>query len=234
MQINKFLALPLAVGLMVLGSIGSANAQTAAPRVAIQLATGGLTSPLTPGISNAVMARLILDTTNSSEAVRISSLPFHLTLGGGAQAATLQNCRVYNEAAPTVGLTGTTTIAANLNAVQLENPLVLAANSVTTLALRCDVAQDLVAGGTYTFSMNTANLAATGVTSGAPAIVTIRGAAPVTPVTPVTPTPVVPGLPPTGAGPNGGDAGKNVAIILGSLAIAGFGAAYARRAPNKA
>jgi hypothetical protein len=227
MKINKILALPIAIALVAMGSIGSVSAQTAAPRVAIQLSAAGITSPLTASSTGAVMARLLLDTNGSGESVRINSLPFFLTLGNGAQASTLQNCQMYNESNTSASLSSGSTVAAGLNSLAFSSPLVLAPNTLTTIALKCDIAPNLVSGGTYTFSMNTANLAATGVTTGQPAIVSVRGAV-IPPVVnpPVVNPPVTPGFPSTGAG---GDTGSNLMIILGSLVVAGAGLAYSRK-----
>src|SRR3989344_3735555 len=101
----KLIALPLLVAVFAMASFaGVASAQVAGPRVQIQLATNGLTNPLVASTTGATVARLSLNTTGSSEPVRISSLPFILTTGNGASADALYNCRVYNEAAPGVAL----------------------------------------------------------------------------------------------------------------------------------
>lgn len=231
-MIKKILALPIAVAMIALGFAGSASAQTASPLLQIQLATNGLTSPLTAGGDDATVARLRLDTTGSTEAVRISSLPFILTTGSGAQADTLNNCRVYNEAAGTVALNdadANDTLNAGLNNIALDSALVIPAGSQMTLALRCDIDEDLVAGGTFTFSMNSANVVATGVTTGLAAIVTVPGAAvipPVVVVPPVVVIPTTPGMPATGAD---SDAAKNVALALGTVLLAGIGMTYSRK-----
>lgn len=227
--LTRILVLPLAMAIMAFGSFSSASAQTVAPRVAIQLATTGLTTPLVVG-QTGTMARLILDTTGSTEAVRISALPFNLVLGNGATSTALENCRVYNEANANVPIstnaTTTVTLMPGLNTIRLNDPIVLSPNTITTLALRCEIDASLVAGGTFTFSMNTTNVAATGVTSGLPAVVTVRGAVVPPPVAPVTP-----GLPNTGAG---GDATRNAMILLGSAMIAALGIAYTRRVSREA
>jgi hypothetical protein len=220
-MIKKLLVLPLAVAVLALGLAGSASAQTASPRVALQFGTNGLTSPLAANTSGATIARLLLDTTGSTEAVRIASLPFNLVLGSGAQASSLMNCRVFNESNPNVALntpaSATTTMVSGINNITFDAPMVLAANTLTTVALRCDIGSDLVAGGTYTVNMNTANVVATGATTGLPALVTIRGSVV---VPPVTNPPVTPGMPATGAG---GEAAQMIAMLAASLLIAGLG-----------
>lgn len=230
---KKFIAFPTVLALLAVLGLGAfaapANAQVGGPRVAIQLATSGLTAPLVASSTNATVARLILDTTGSTEPVRITSLPFILTAGNGADPTDLVNCRVVNEANVGTNLSSGVTMQAGLNNVVLNSPLVLAANTVTTLALRCDVTGDLVTGGTYTFSMNTANLVATGATTGLPATVTVRGAVVVPPV--VNPPVQTPGLPTTGAG---GEATRNIAIMLGSVFLTFAGLAFAIRSEKKA
>ena len=222
MKITTFLALPVAVA-MFAGMTGIASAQVIGPRVALQFATNGLTNPLTASSTNAVVARLLLDTTGSTEAVRISSLPFNLVTGSGASAGSLQNCRVYNESDLNTALntpaSATTTLFSGVNNVSFNSPLILQPNTLTTVSLRCDVNGSLVSGGTYTVNMDTANVVATGATTGIPAVVSVRGGAVVPPVT--TPSvPVTPGLPTTGAS---GETSQNIAMIVASLLIASLG-----------
>src|SRR3989344_2999603 len=232
MKLSKLLILPMVVALLGLG-FESASAQTVSPMLQIQLATNGLTSPLSAGAQDAVIARLRLDTAGSVEPIRITGLPFRLFTGSGANAATLYSCQVYNEANTSVALntfstttaTSTTALSAGLNTVTLDSPLILAPNTQTVLSLRCDVNTDLVAGGTYTFSMNTADVVATGTNTGLQAIVTIPGAAVIPPVTPPIVPPATPGMPATGAG---GEATQNAMALLSGLAIAGLGYAYSR------
>ncbi len=219
-------AMILALGLMV----SSVSAQVVAgPRVAIELLSTGLTSPLMASSTNAVIARLVLDTSGSSEAVRISSLPWNLIPGNGASASTLGNCRVYNETDLNTALNSTntsTTLNSGINNIAFINPLVLQANTVTALSFRCDIGAGLTPGGTFTTSMTTTNVSATGVTSGTAALVTIRGA--VTPPVVYIP-PVTPGMPATGAT---GEAPLNIAMIVASLMVAALGVTYL--APKKA
>lgn len=237
-MIKKILALPIVVAMIALGFAGSASAQTVSPLLQIQLATNGLTSPLVAGGDDATVARLRLDTTGSAEAVRISSLPFILTTGSGAQADTLNNCRVFNEAAGTVALNtadADDTLDAGRNNIELSSALVVPAGSQMTLALRCDVDEDLVAGGTFTFSMNSADVVATGAASGVRAIVTVPGAAVIPPIVVTPPVvvvpPATPGMPATGAN---SDAAKNVALAIGTVLLAGLAMTYSSRKSQNA
>ncbi len=222
-KIHKFLAVSLTAATMAMSS-GIASAQVIGPRVALQFATNGLTSPLTASSTDAVVARLLLDTTGSTEAVRINGLPFNFVLGSGARADALQNCRVYNESnlSSALNTTGTTTtMFSGVNNINFTSALILQPNTLTTVSLRCDVNGNLVSGGTYTVNMETSNVSATGATTGIPALVTVRGAVVVPPV--VVPPVVVPGLPATGAS---GEATQNLAMLAASLLIAGLGFSY--------
>jgi hypothetical protein len=213
--ITKLMSIPVALSLFAVAF--SANAQTIPPRAGIQLLTSGLTSPLVASSTGNVVARLVLDTSGSPEGVRISSLPFILSLGGGAAAGTLTNCRVFNESSgAALSPSNSAGLVAGLNSIGLSESLTLPAGTVTTLSLRCDASSSLVTGGNFTFSMNTANVSATGVSTGLPALVYVRGAVP----TPV-PVPVpVPGVPNTGAG---GEVAVNLSLLLGSLGLASLG-----------
>ena len=225
MKINKLITVPVA-GLLALGAVSMASAQVIGPRVALQFATNGLTSPLVTSTSNAVIARLLLDTTASTEAVRISSLPFNLITANGASAGSLQNCRVYNETDLNNSLntpaTATTTLFTGVNNIALNNALVLQSNTMTTLSLRCDINDTLVAGGTYTVNMNTANVVAAGGTTGIPAVVTVRGAVVVPPITP--------GIPATGVK---SPIAQSAMMLLASLGMATLGFSYLSKKPAR-
>ncbi|MDO8565441.1 MAG: hypothetical protein Q7R67_02390 [bacterium] len=225
MKIHKVLAVTLTAATMAMGA-GVASAQVIGPKVALQFATNGLTNPLVASSTDAVIARLLLDTTGSTEAVRITSLPFNLITGNGALASTLRNCRVYNESDLNVALnttSSTTAMFTGINNIAFNSAMILQPNTMTTVSLRCDVAGDLVAGGTYTINMNTNNVVAVGASTGLPAAVTIRGAVVIPPV--VVVPPVTPGMPATGAA---GQATQTVAMLAASLLIATLGFSYLR------
>ncbi len=222
MKFTKFLILPVAVMAFALAA-STAGAQVIGPRVSLQFATNGLTSPLSTSSTDAVVARLLLDTTGSTEAVRIASLPFNLVVGNGASASSLRNCRVYNESDLNNALntsSATATLFTGINSIVFSNAMILQPNTLTTVSLRCDVG-DLVSGGTFTINMNTNNVVATGASTGLPASVTIRGAVVIPPV--VVVPPVTPGLPTTGAS---GQAAQSVAMIAASLLLASLGFSY--------
>ena len=220
MKINKSITFSVA-SILALATASIAGAQVIGPKVALQFATNGLTSPLVASSNNAVIARLLLDTTGSTEAVRISSLPFNLITGNGALAGSLQNCRVFNEVDLDTALntpaTATTTLFAGVNNIVLNSPLVLGTNTLTTLSLRCDVNSTLVAGGTYTVNMNTVNVVATGASTGLPAAVTVRGAVVIPPVV------VIPGIPATGVK---SPMVQSALMLAASLAMATLGFSY--------
>ncbi len=221
-------ALPLSLALMVSTTAGLAHAQvttTGVPTLAVQLLSTGLTQNATAGTQNATFAVVRLDTTFSGDDVRISSLPLILNTGGNATGASLQSCNLYNAANMSTSLNSNNIPSFNtgLNNVALNSPLVLPRGTVTTLNLVCNLASNAVNGGTYSFSLNTQNVIATGVMTGLPAVVTIGSSA----IGNGTGgTIFYPTVPNTGAG---GEATRNIAIILGSLVVAALGFAVSRR-----
>ncbi|MBX4189426.1 hypothetical protein KW785_02420 [Candidatus Parcubacteria bacterium] len=231
--------LPLSLALLAGSFAGVANAQTylqssvSSPMLAVQLMTNGLSQNVGAGSQNATLAVVRLDTTYSGEDVRISSIPLILGTGNGATGASLQNCTIANanntSSALNSGNNVPSSINSGLNSFTLDNPLVLPRGTVTTLNLMCNIGSGAVNGGTYTFSLNTANVVATGATSGQPAVVTVGTSVPNTGGTGTvgngTGT-VYPGVPNTGAG---GNAARNIALILGSLFTAALGLFYSRR-----
>ena len=212
---RKLIAIPMAFAVVfALGGVSKASAQVATPAVQIQMLTNSLTSPLVTSSTGATVARLVLNTTGSGEPVSISSLPFILSTGGGALSSSLFNCQAFNEANPTLSLSSATqnVLSSGVNSVALMSPIILQPNTSTTFDLRCDVSSTLVSGGTYTFSMNTVNVVASGTITGRQASVTVIGSS--------IPTPTTPGLPTTGAS---GNASRNVAILMGSVMLGGLG-----------
>lgn len=202
-----------------------ANAQVATtPNLLVNLVPDSVASSINANTSNVILANVRLDATTSSEDIRLASLPITLTTGNGARASDL-TCRVVNAASPTVALnTGnnaSTTMVSGLNRINLDNPVVIARGTTTNLLVRCDIGSGLVVDGTYQFSINSNNVVATGNTTGTPAVVGVTRAS-----TPVVVPPVVPGIPNTGFG---GNASTNVALILGSIVVAGLGLAYTRK-----
>jgi hypothetical protein len=220
---KMFTVLPLSLALLASTMAGVASAQTY-PALSVQLLTQGLTQNAGAGTQNAIMAIARLDTTSSNEDIRISSLPLILTTGGGANGSSLQSCHLANanNISSPLSTSGNVPSALNsgVNTLALDTPLVLPRGSVTMLDLICNVSTTAAAGGSFTFSINTANVMATGVTSGLPAQVSI------TPGAVVIPPTTYPGVPNTGAG---GEAGSNIALIVGSLLVASFGYLYSRR-----
>ncbi len=218
-----FTVLPLSLALLASTMAGVASAQTY-PALSVQLMTQGLTQNAGAGTQNAIMAIARLDTTSSSEDIRLASLPLILTTGGGAAGASLQSCHIANAnniSAP-LSTSGNVpaTLNGGLNTFVFDSPLIIPRGSVTMLDLICGVSTSALPGGSYTFSLNTANVVATGVTSGLPATVSVAPGAVYVPPTPL------PGVPNTGAG---GEASSNIALIVGSLMVAGFGYVYSRR-----
>ncbi len=222
MKLRKLFAVPMVVAAFALTA--SVVGAQVAPVVALQFASNGLTSPLNANTSDSVIARLLIDTTGSNEAVRIASLPFNLITGNGALASTLTGCQVVNENNVSDPLNNNATGSLNegMNSITLDTPIIVSANSLTTFSLRCDVASNLVSGGTYTINMNTTNVVATGVSTGLNAMVMVRGSIVIPPIV-FPPVVTTPSFPVTGAS---GQAAQTAAMLVASLLIASLGFSY--------
>jgi hypothetical protein len=222
---RMFIALPLSLAIMASG-IGMASAQvTGAPLLSVQMLSSGLSTNVVPGSTNAILAAVQLNTAGSGDDVRISSIPLILTTGNGAFASSLTSCHIANANNISFPLDTNGNVPASLvsglNNFNLDTPLVLTRNTVTTLDLICNMSSAASNGGSFTFSINSANVVASGNTLGTPAVVTVPNAPIVIPITPVTP-----GVPNTGAG---GDAATNIALISAAIVVAFAGYVYSRR-----
>lgn len=219
------MVLPVALAFFAMATAGSVNAQVTTPTLGIMLGSTGLTPNPAPGTANAVVATVRLDTTYSSDAIRLNSLPLILSTGNGGNPTSLTSCRIVNEASPTVALNNGTNMPANLisgsNIVTFDTPLVLSRGTVTILDLDCNIAPGATLGGAFQFSLNTFNVNAVAASTGLPASVVVGTGAPV-----VVPPVFVPGIPNTGLG---GNMTQNVILLLGSLLAASFGIAYVRK-----
>ncbi|MDB5266236.1 MAG: hypothetical protein JWN89_51 [Parcubacteria group bacterium] len=201
-----------------------ASAQVAGPSLLVQLQTAGVASAINAGAQNVVLANVRLDATASTDDIRLASLPIVLTSGNGGTATSLTSCHAVNSVTPSNNLNSGTNAIANLssgaNSIVFDSPMIIARGTALNLLIECNIASNLPAGGTYQFSINTASVPATAVSTGLPAVVGVGGVA-------VTPVPVpVPGIPNTGFG---GAATTNIALLIGSIAVAGLGLAYTRK-----
>ena len=226
---KKFLAIPLIASFLVAGAF-TASAQVAAnPNLVVTFQSAGVASTLNAGAATTTVANIRLDAMTSSEDVRIASLPITVSAGNGANAGDLLACRVVNAANPSVALnTGARAISSLLggvNTVTFDSALIVPRGTIMNLYVVCNIDTDMVAGGTYQFSINTANVVATGATTGTAAVVGVTRTTGGVVVNP-NPAPTVPGIPNTGFG---GYASTNIALIFGSLMVAGLGLVYSRR-----
>ena len=220
---KKTLTLGVAFALVAFFGISQANAQVATPNLLINLVPDNVVSNIAPGASNAILANVRLDATTSSDDIRLAYLPIILSTGNGARASDL-TCRTANSATPNnalnTGNNASTTMSTGLNTITFDNPVIVARGTTANILVQCNVSSGLVTGGTYQFSINTNNVVATSATTGLPAVVGVMR----TPVVVIPPT--VPGIPNTGFG---GNATTNIALILGSVVVAGLGLAYTRK-----
>ncbi|MES2214221.1 MAG: hypothetical protein V4465_02415 [Patescibacteria group bacterium] len=220
---KKFLIIPVIAALFAFST--GASAQVAGPSLLVQLQSAGVSSAINSGAQNVTLANVRLDATASTDDIRLASLPIVLTVGNGGNASALQSCRAVNSTAPSTNLNSGTNAIANFssgsNSIVFDNPMVIARGTAVNILVNCNIGT-LPGGGTYQFSINTANVPATAVSTGLPAVVGVGGVA-------VTPTPVpvpVPGIPNTGFG---GAAPMNIALLIGSIGVAALGLTYTRR-----
>lgn len=155
---------------------------------AATLSVGNSTSPtsqtVVAGGANVLFANIQLDASQSGEDVRLSSVPVTITVTGGAAAANLSNCQIWD--GTTALNTGSRVInSANITAgtpltatFSFDNSLTVAKGVIKTLGVTCNVASG--ATGTFQFASAAAGLySVTGSVSGtAVTVPTVTGTAP--------------------------------------------------------
>ena len=160
------------------------------------------TAPSVPTGSQDVALSNISLGANTSDSIRITSIPVMVSAGGGASIADLLNCRITNtnnvggalSASQALSSGGTTNFI-------LSAPLTVFAGTAPMLSLTCDVQPVTPVGGTFTIGINPAAIVATNVTTGAG----------------VTPTAVV------GVGPNNLPASLGGTVLVSGPADTGTG-----------
>ena len=220
---KRLFIVPIFVALFAFGNLGTANAQTS-PTLLVDLVNTGVASSIGPNMQNVILANVRLDTTLSSDAIRLTSLPIMINTGNGANATSLTSCQLTNATNTNLPLNSGNNVTATSNSgannFVFDNPITLPKGTVTNLLLNCDISGSLVAGGTYQFSINSANVNAVAVSTGLPATVGVStGGVNI-------PFPTVPGVPNTGFGDKGT---MNLALIISAIVVAGLGVAYTRR-----
>jgi hypothetical protein len=96
----------------------------------------------------------------------VNSIPVNLSLGGGALANNLSNCKLFNTsgASTTTALGASPSIVTGANSFSISPPLNVTSGNPVTLQIRCDVNSAAPAGSTFQFSSS-----ATSTSVGAPA-----------------------------------------------------------------
>ena len=122
-------------------------------------------------------ANIQLDASQAGEDMRLSSLKLDVTYDGtNAVATDLTNCQLYdqsgnalNTGSNVVNPTGTATAAAHPFVFMFDNSLIVPKQTVTTLALKCNVSGSAATNASYAWGTVTANIQTatfTGVVSG--------------------------------------------------------------------
>ncbi|MDB5260341.1 MAG: hypothetical protein JWN37_572 [Candidatus Nomurabacteria bacterium] len=218
-----------------------------------QVASGlgvGMTTPasVAAGSTNVAIANINLSATGTAgDTARIASIPVAVSFGGGANASSLENCRIVNTGTGASLTTGNNVLVGLLNGTNifvLDTPLVVGNGTSTNVSLVCNVTADVSPTGTITVSVlpssfvpNSVTTSAggaisptTGTTSTGSAAMTsgtvaFTGGTGATTGTGTTDPGTTPGLPNTGSG----DGLLNTAFLLASLAVIGSGVYLLKR-----
>jgi hypothetical protein len=137
----------------------------------------GITTPasVSAGASSAVLATINLSSTGTSgDVARVASIPVVITYGGGANASSLENCRIINNIGTSL-TTGNNMLVGLLNGTNifvLDTPLSVSNGASAALTLNCSVRADVVPGGNVTISVAPSAFVANSVTTGSGGIIT--------------------------------------------------------------
>jgi len=219
---KKLLFVPTALALFLFVGL-TASAQSA-PSLLVDMVNTGVAQSIGPNMQNVTMANVRLDTTFSNDNIRLSSLPIIVTAGNGANASSLTSCQLVNpvntNSPLNTGNNAVSGLSSGSNTFNFDNSITLTRGTVTNLLLNCNINGSLTSGGTYQFSINTANVSAVAASTGLPATVGVSTGGV------IIPNPTVPGIPNTGFGDA---ATSNMMLIIGSIVVAGLGIAYTRK-----
>ncbi len=112
-------------------------------------------TPIVIGQNSQVIGTIVLNNTSAGTA-RITSIPFALSTAGGASAANLTDCSLYNYNVSSASLTNPPRVLANpaigQNIFTLDQPLDISFNSPIRLTVRCNVNTSTPIGGSFGFA----------------------------------------------------------------------------------
>ncbi len=141
--------------LSVLFVAGSAAAQTAG---SVNVTATPVTSSVSSG-TNVNLGTLTLSGVQGGG--NVNSLPLTITGSNGGLGSNLSNCQVYNNqnVSLNTGSNVVNTIGTGANTFTFNSPLAVnSTTGTTTLTVRCDVANNVVAGSVFTLSAGAANI----------------------------------------------------------------------------
>jgi len=138
-----------------------------AAALAITMSSSPAAQYLVAGGQAITFANLQIDASQSGEDVRFSSLAFTKTFSA-ATYTYLNSCQIFDGAtALNTGSNVFNPAAATTETITFDQSLIVAKNTVKTLALKCNVASSATGTFTWTFTPGSTNPTASGVTSGA-------------------------------------------------------------------
>lgn len=234
---KKLLLSPIALGLTMLLSLGAVTAEAAGPTLLVGLNPLTVTQNGPSATYGVTFANIRLDATASNEDILVSRIPLNLNVGNGASASNLQNLRIVNSAntsfALNTGGNAKFSVGANsLNTFVLDTPIRVPAGSAVVVSLIGDIAPSNAISNTYQFTINPNAVIASSALTNSVVIpsagqgVIVGGGTSVVTTGGTSGSTFVPTLPSTGAG---GEAGLNIALILGSLVVLGASIVYTKK-----
>ncbi|MDO8564972.1 MAG: LPXTG cell wall anchor domain-containing protein [bacterium] len=155
------IALALSIASTALAQTPSANISVSPPNM-VTVVTDSTAGTVVAGIqrsattSTAVPFATIVLASNQNQNVQVSGIPITLNLSAGATSTALSNCQLFNQSG--AALSSGTTLLPGTNTVTLNSALVIPANTVQNLTLRCNVTGGAL-GDTFQIVVNSTALA---------------------------------------------------------------------------
>lgn len=141
----------------------------------VSLSSTPAAQTIVPG-GTRTFANIQLDASQAGEDMRLSSLKLDVTYAGLSNSTDLTNCQILDQSGNTlntgsnvVNPTGATTTSPYPYTFMFDNSLIVPKQTVTTLALKCNVSGSAAAGASYawgTVNTNIQTATFTGVVSG--------------------------------------------------------------------
>ncbi len=154
------------------GTITGSTMTVKSGALGVTVSTIPLTQTVIAGASQFTFANDVLDAGNSGEDLSMNALPTSYSVGGGGTVSHLSSCNIYDGSI--VLTTGSNiknpTAVSSSTSFTFDVPLTILKGGSKTLALKCDIAGNATAGGSFAWGCDTTtcgdNYSATGKVSG--------------------------------------------------------------------